>query len=88
MNRGLGPQQLESALQMALYRGQRRPECGRNFFRRQILLIAKNQCRALPLGHSGEQPFHAVGQRRAAFFRLRAVGFGDLYTDAAHAPPA
>src|SRR5208337_2594372 len=90
VNRGFGPQQLESALQMALHGGQRRAQRGRNLFRRQILLIAENQRRALRLGHGGKQALHAIGQGRGTFFRLRAVGLVDLdpLVNTAHAPPA
>src|ERR1017187_4809135 len=46
---GLDPQQLQSALQIALHRGHGCFEQGRNLVRRKILLIAKNQRRALRL---------------------------------------
>ena len=60
----LGPQQLQSPLQMALHRGQRRFERGRNLLRRQVLLIAKNQRRALRLGQRRQQLLQPRAQRR------------------------
>jgi len=53
----LGPKQLESPLELALYGGQRSIQCGGNLFRRQIFLVTKDQRRTLRLGQRGEDLF-------------------------------
>src|ERR1039458_5393718 len=75
----LGPQQLQSPLQIALHRGHRGLECSCNLLRRQVLLVSKNQHRSLRLRQRPEQFFQPRAQRRSAFFRLNAVTLLNLH---------
>ena len=63
MTRGLCPQQLEATLQIALDGCERRIECCRNLFGRQIFLVAKDQCGPLRFGQGRQQLFEASVQR-------------------------
>ena len=64
----LCPQQLQTPLQVALDGCDRRVQRGRNLFRRQVFLVAKDQRGALRLGQRREQLFQARGQRRVSLF--------------------
>jgi len=69
----LGPQQLQTALEVALHRGHRRLERGRDLFRRQVLLVTKDQRRPLRLGQGRQQLLEPRAQRRWAVERRHAV---------------
>src|SRR5271157_688068 len=75
----LGSQQLQAALQMALHGGQRRFQRSRNLFRRQVLLVAENQRRALRLRQRRQQLFQTRTQWRDALLRRDAVTFLNLH---------
>src|SRR5579863_1682398 len=78
-DRGFCAQQLQSALQMALHRGQRRAESPRNLLRCQVFLIAENQRRALRLWQCGQQTLQARAQRTDTFLANRSVALINLH---------
>lgn len=75
---GLGAEELEAALEMALDGSQGCVECGGNFARSHVLLITENDGGALGFGQSDEQLLDARAEGRGGILAGDVVMIADL----------